>query len=402
MALRLARAGRTVALVDGASFPRGKVCGEGVLPPGVAALDELGVLAGIEPQGQRFQGVRYHLPDGSRASGCFPGGASGLGIARGVLDAALVDAGRAEANVDLQLGAWVQGFTSDASGVEVRLGDALLRAPVIVGADGGRSAVRRVAGLEARAPKRERFGVGVHVDHPLRGSRSEASAGTLEPRVRSGAASAGDPDGGGLPHVEVVLGPGCELYLTPLTATRTGVAVLLERAGLERIQGDLDGGVRSLLRASGGPAVALADAPFCSKARALGPLALGARAAHAERVALVGDAAGALDPISGEGIALGLVTARELAEELEGCFAANDFSARRLAGWTRRRSRALRAPRVLTATLLHLSRRPKRARRAVRALARTPAAFDRLLGLAAGAPPSARTVRDGLRVALGV
>jgi len=377
LALRLARAGRGVALVDGASFPRGKVCGEGVLPLGVAALDELGVLAELEPQGQRFQGVRYHLPDGSRAAGRFPGGASGLGIAREVLDAALVDAARGEANVDLRLGAWVQGFTRDASGVEVRLGDALLRAPLIVGADGGRSAVRRAAGLEARAPKRERFGVGVHVDHPPR-------------------------DDGELPHVEVVLGPGCELYLTPLKATRTGVAVLLERAGLERIQGDLDGGVRGLLRASGGPAAALADAPFAGKARALGPLALGARAAHAERVALVGDAAGALDPISGEGIALGLVTAAELAEELEGCFAANDFSARRLAGWTRRRTRALRAPRLLTATLLHLARRPKRARRAVRALARTPAAFDRLLGLAAGAPPSARTVRDGLRVALGV
>ncbi|MCA8924342.1 MAG: hypothetical protein KDD82_21205, partial [Planctomycetes bacterium] len=203
--------------------------------------------------------------------------------------------------------------------------------------------------------------------------------------------------------VEVLLGPGCELYLTPLGPTRTGVAVLLPRAGLEAIRGGLDAGVRALLSATGGPAAPLAELPFVERARALGPLALGARAAHAERVALVGDAAGALDPISGEGIALGLVTAAELADELAGCFAADDFSARRLERWTRRRARALRAPRLLTATLLHLAQRPRRARRALRALARSPETFDRLLGVAAGATPlSALRVRDGLRLAIGV
>ncbi|MEZ6188395.1 MAG: NAD(P)/FAD-dependent oxidoreductase [Planctomycetota bacterium] len=376
LALRLARAGRHVALLDGASFPRGKVCGEGVLPLGVAALAELEVLEAVAPRGQAFGGVRYWLPDGTSAAGSFPDGLRGLGISRAILDAALVAAAERARGVDLRLGAWVQDLERDARGVTVRIGGEALRAPLVVGADGGRSRVRRAAGLEARAPRRERFGVGVHVDHP--------------PRTDA------------LPRVEVLLAPGAELYLTPLGPTTTGVAVLLERAALLRLQGRLDDGVRDLLRAAGGPAVALAERPFLAKARALGPLGLGARAAHTERVALVGDAAGALDPISGEGIALGLCSARLLAEELDGCFRRGDFSTEALAGWTRRRQALLRAPKALTATLLYLARRPRRARRAIQALAKRPERFDRLLGVAAGATPvGAGVVGDGLRLALG-
>ncbi|MCA8922207.1 MAG: FAD-dependent monooxygenase, partial [Planctomycetes bacterium] len=165
LALRLARAGRTCALIDGASFPRSKVCGEGVMPAGAAALDELGLLSELAPQGQRFRGVRYHLPDGSQAAGSFPGAACGLGIARSVLDAALVAAARSEANVELCLGSWVQELERDARGVTLRVGGATLRAPLVVGADGGRSFVRRATGLELTPPRRERFGVGVHVEH---------------------------------------------------------------------------------------------------------------------------------------------------------------------------------------------------------------------------------------------
>jgi 2-polyprenyl-6-methoxyphenol hydroxylase-like FAD-dependent oxidoreductase len=117
----------------------------------------------------------------------------------------------------------------------------------------------------------------------------------------------------------------------------------------------------------------------------------------------VGDAAGALDPITGEGISLGLVGSRIVAGILAGCYETGDFSARRLAAWTRRRRREVRPLAGLTHVLLHLADRPERAGRVIRSLARAPGTFERLLGVAAGtAPLSSLTLRDGVRVLLGV
>jgi 2-polyprenyl-6-methoxyphenol hydroxylase-like FAD-dependent oxidoreductase len=70
LAILLARAGLCVELHDRARFPREKVCGEGLMPAGVAALGRLGVTV----EGRPFRGVRYHCGELS-VEGEFPGSA---------------------------------------------------------------------------------------------------------------------------------------------------------------------------------------------------------------------------------------------------------------------------------------------------------------------------------------
>ena len=379
LSIQLARAGKSVLLVDGARFPRGKVCGEGIMPAGVAVLESLGLLEAVAPMGQHFHGIRYRLPDGTAAEGHFPEGCRGLAVTRQRLDARLVELAGATPGVDLRLGTWIRDLRLPAPGsgdlVEAVVGARTVRAEVVVGADGGRSLVRRTAGLELPTPAKARFGIGAHLEHAPRH----------------------DP----WPVVEVSMAPGCELYLTPVSPTLTSVAMLVDRRQLQQHQGQLEQGLREALRRAG--ATDLAVAPVAGPVKALGPLALQAKAAHAERLLLVGDAAGALDPITGEGIALALISSQLVAGVLDDAFAHDDFSARRLATWTRMRKREIRQLSGLTAVILYLAQHPQRAQRVIRSLARAPQTLERLLAVAAGvAPLRSLTVRDGLRVLLGV
>lgn len=374
LALRLAGQGRSCLLVDGAKFPRPKVCGEGLMPHGVAALAEVGVDA--VAKGQPFRGIRYRLGEGTVAEGCFPAG-EGVGLERSWLDAELLALAEASERIEVRTETWVRGPRPPArSGdlAEVELPDGPARAPVLVAADGCRSPTRRVLGLEAPAPRRARFGVGAHFDHA---SREDL-------------------------FVEVYLGEGYELYTTPVSPTRTNVALLTGAAFLEgSLQGRLEAGLQEVLAASGGRGEALTEATRVGRVRTIGPLAQQALRAHACGVLLVGDAAGALDPITGEGLSIGLSTTAIAAEVLGEAFRANDFSPRRLASWTRRRRQALRGLEAFTRAILFLSERPELASRAIRNLATAPETFSRLLGVAAGGSLSSLRLRDGLRL-LGV
>jgi flavin-dependent dehydrogenase len=203
--------------------------------------------------------------------------------------------------------------------------------------------------------------------------------------------------------VEVFVGRGFELYTTPVARDTTAVALLTDREGLNRLRPDLERGLRASLCEAGGRAAALGAGRSLHTVRALGPLALQATRAHGPGLLLVGDAAGALDPITGEGVSLGLVTARIAAEVLADAYAHSDFSAPRLAAWSRRRTQAVRGLERLTRALLFLAKRPTHAARVIRSLARSPHTLERLLGVAAGAAPlSSLSVRDGVRLLVGV
>ena len=88
-AIGLAQAGHRVVIVERERFPRAKPCGELIIPRGVAALAELGV----DPPGHRIAHVR--LTHGKRStSTVWPDGAHAVVVPREVLDAALVDRAR--------------------------------------------------------------------------------------------------------------------------------------------------------------------------------------------------------------------------------------------------------------------------------------------------------------------
>ena len=164
-------------------------------------------------------------------------------------------------------------------------------------------------------------------------------------------------------------GDGIEAYVTPVAADEVGIALLWPGDGGR--YGD------HLARF---PALAerLAGAARSSEVAGAGPFWQRARRRFASGVALVGDAAGYTDAVTGEGITLALHGASALARAVAERRSLADYAAE----W-RRLSRAHRA----FAALLGFGVEHARLRRAVfAAFASAPAAFETLLRLAAGEP----------------
>jgi menaquinone-9 beta-reductase len=126
--------------------------------------------------------------------------------------------------------------------------------------------------------------------------------------------------------------------------------------------------------------------PAVSRNRGAGPLHQRVLSVHKGNVALVGDASGYLDAITGEGMAVALHQAAALVEAL----AAGDLS--RYGAAHRRISRL---PDFMTSLVLGMEKRPRLRRRAIRALAAEPALFSRLLGIHGRTLPPRRLGIDG-------
>jgi menaquinone-9 beta-reductase len=345
-ALAARRAGLAVTVLDRRQPPIDKACGEGIMPDGVAALRRLGV----DPPGAPFRGIRY-VDDGGEAAASFPGG-PGLGVRRTALHAALVAAAE-HAGVEVRWGVRVAGVEPDGS--VLTAGGERCRGDWVVGADGLRSRVRAWLGLAGSEPRRRRFGVRRHYALPPWSDL-----------------------------VEVHWGEGVEAYVTPVGEREVGVAMLWGGGG------DFD----ALLARFPAIAARLAGAVQSSRDRGAGPFRQRPRAVVRGRAALLGDAAGYLDAVTGEGLGLAFQQAEALAEAL----VAGD-----LGRYSRACRRLRRLPDLLTELLLLCERQPALRRRMVRELGRRPDLFARLLGVHAGQRPlSALWARDtwGLLLAL--
>jgi flavin-dependent dehydrogenase len=404
---RDAEAGAPGALAPGAGNP-----GLGASGTGNPGARGSGATAGPGSASFPFRGIRY--VDGDLvATGLFPG-AGGLGVRRIVLHEALVR--RAEqVGVELCWGVAVEGLeaaerSADAGSEDrelseapaggaaggisggfaaVRAGGELVAARFIAGADGLHSRVRRWAGLEevvTGKPSSARVGGDPDNSAPdgvvhARGGHGSGAwvgdSGAGDTR----AAPAGLPPGarfGVRRHfacrpwsdfVEVYWGPACEAYVTPVAAQEVGVAMLWSGR---------KSGFDDLLPCWPDLATRLAGAPVTSRDRGAGPLRQDVVSVQRGNVALVGDAAGYLDAITGEGIAVALHQAAALVAAIQ----AGD-----LARYAAAHRRIVRLPNLMTALVLALERRPALRRRAIRALAVEPALFSRLLGIHARALP---------------
>ncbi len=311
VALHAARAGLDVAVLEPRTGPVDKACGEGLMPGALARLAALGV----DPVGVDLHGICYL--DGHREARAVFRSGPGRGVRRTTLHAAL--AGRLAA-------AGVEVVARPVRDVQDR-GDHVLvdgdPARYLVAADGLHSPVRRLLGLDAPCDGPRRFGQRLH--------------------VRTSPWSS---------MVEVHWAPHAEAYVTPVAPDLVGVAVLTaDRTPLA----DLLAGFPRL-------GERLGDAGR-SEVRGAGPLRRRSTRRVHGRVLLAGDAAGYVDALTGEGIALGLAEA----EAAVGAVVSGQ-------------------PEGYEATWRHLRRRHELLTRALLAATRHPAVRRRLVGAASAAP----------------
>jgi len=327
-AISLARRGVDVRVIERRSAPLDKACGEGIAPAGVRALAALGVRT-ERLRAASFEGVRY--VDGALAfEGRFATGC-GLGVRRTELSRELLEAA-ARAGIEVALGCALRGFESSSSGVIAQTSSGALHSRMLVGADGLASPVRDWAGLAAPARSR-RFGVRRHFRIPPWST-----------------------------FVEVHWAGGAEAYVTPVAPDEVGVAILARADGRSFEQ---------QLAMFPVLAAKLAGIQAVSEARGAGPFWQRARRRVSGGIALVGDAAGYTDAVTGEGIALALRTGEALAR----IFAAHGSPA----GYERAWWRLTREHRAFAALLGFAVAHSRTRRAAFRALARSPSLFEKLL-----------------------
>ena len=330
-ALHAVRAGFEVTHWERREGVLDKACGEGLMPGAVTALEALGVPV----TGMRLDGIDY-LDGRHRARARF--GSGGLGVRRTALhDALHTAAARAGVRTEQRRLTRLHQ-TPDAA---VADGE---RFDWVLAADGLHSTVRRLAGLDAPAPALRRYGLRVHV-------RTEPWSS----------------------YVEVHWGRSAEAYVTPVGPDLVGVAVLTSTRAPFAAQ--LDGFPALRARLAGRGAV-----PLLGPVLGAGPLWQRSRRRVQGRVLLLGDAAGYVDALTGEGIALGLDQARAAVAAV----LAGDTD-RYEADW--RSSTA--AHRRLTGALVTATRVPLARRLLVPTAARLPAVFDAVVaGLAAPSSPT--------------
>ncbi len=325
-AVALARSGLEVLVLERERPPIDKACGEGLMPAGVAALRELGVELDSR-EVSRFRGIRY-LSDEAEVRADFPG-EHGMAVRRPVLHRALLERAE-EAGVHFAWETPVRGLIE--RGVLTDRGS--LEARWVIGADGLHSNVRAWGGFGRPSSRRKRFGIRRHY------------------RVAPWS-----------DDIEVHWGDHAEAYVWGLPGDEIGVAILWS------------GGATTfdrLLHRFPGLEARLAGAEVTSRDRGSGPFDQRVREVSRGHLALVGDAAGYRDAITGEGLAL----AFEQALALAACLA--DGSLRR---YPRAVRRLTRRPYAFIALLLHAEARPAMRRRLLIALEEEPWIFERLVAI---------------------
>ena len=337
-ALAVRQIGLDVILADRAQPPIDKACGEGLMPDALDALRRIGVNLG-SGNGVCFRGIRF-LDEKLEAEASFSNHNFGLGVRRTELHRILVQRAK-EVGVVVLWGKRIQGLDSKGVIVDGRT----IRCRWIVGADGFHSSVRRWTGLAPDWNGARRIGLRQHY------------------RVRPWT-----------DFVEVYWRKYSQAYVTPVGADEVCVAMV----------GKADIRVPDLAAMFPRLGSHLSGAEPIGPPRGAISMSTRLPSVVAGRIALVGDASGSVDAVTGEGLALAFRQANSLATAL---------AAGNLKRYGASHRRMGRMPRLMARTLLLLDGNDRLRRMAFRELAAHPRIFSHLLSVHVGALRSELTTR---------
>jgi flavin-dependent dehydrogenase len=344
-AIAARKQGFRVTVADGAQPPIDKACGEGLLPDALAALRELGMEVSAS-EGYAVQGVRF-LETECQVAARFPAGCA-IGMRRPALHNKLVEQAQA-CGISLL---WKTPVNAICAEGVVAAGE-VVAAKWIVGADGLRSRVRRWSGLDGRAKHESRYAFRRHY--------------RLRPWCD---------------FMEVYWGDNAQAYVTPVGEEEVCVVLISRRKGIRFVS--LEAQFPELARR-------LEHAEHASTERGAITVMQQLQRVYRGRVALIGDASGSVDAITGEGLCLSFRQAIALAEALE----ADD-----LRFYQDAHRRLARRPRIMGRMMLLLDGRIALRRRALRALASDAHVFSRLLAVHVGATSPAHLAAAGALLGL--
>lgn len=351
-----ARAGARVALLERARHPRPKACAEYASPRIVEELAHIGLdAAAWRPHAVPLDAMRLFVGDSSAEITYADrfGGRTAWGLTRSSFDAVLAHhaaASGAELLEQTSFVGLVGDFSDHIEGVEISRGGrrSSLTADWVIGADGARSTVARALDVERPVRLPRRLGLVAH----------HSGVAGLER------------------HGEMHVGRGGYVGLAPTPGgeLNVGMALSMEGNGAASAAMRFDAALEGLPRAAG----------RLQGTRRLTPIRGAAPIGHrVSRVAgpgwlLVGDAAGFVDPFTGEGIYRALRSARLAAESLASGWNADDTLATVAARYRRRRRAAFAAKDALTWLVQGFLAWPPLLGHAVQRLDERPAAALRL------------------------
>jgi flavin-dependent dehydrogenase len=328
-AIAARRQGFSVIVADSAVPPIDKACGEGLMPDALHSLHQLGVSLDSHGTG-KFQGIKFIGAEGAVESHFQQG--AGTGIRRTRLHQALLDSA-AGLGVQFLWGTHIDG--SQDSGI--RTGDRTIRARWIIGADGDHSHVRDWAGLSSSQKKTQRIGMRQHFQI---GPMSE--------------------------FVEIYWGDHGQAYVTPIGANEICVALIAKKKSAS-----FDEGIAQY------PALAnhLQGAVSTSSVRGAVTSSRKLKSVHSGNIALIGEASGSVDAITGEGLGMAFRQAVALSHAL----VAND-----LALYQTAHKKIASLPSFMAKSMLLMDKSPWIRKHAMRAFVRKPVLFEQLLSVHVG------------------
>ena len=328
-AIALEHIGCAVTVVDCAIPPIDKACGEGLMPDSLLELRQLGIEI-PDGTGFAFRGIRF-ADRHSSVCAEFPRGLA-RGVRRTILHQLLIERAM---SLGISMIWNAKHLQLENSGIS--LGDRFLHSDLVLGADGQNSRIRRQAGLDRVTCEKRRYGFRRHY--------------RIEPWSC---------------YMELHWGPRSQIYVTPIAADEVCVAVISGNSKLRLEQALSD--FPELERHLRGAEAVSTEMGALSVSRTL-------KSVCRQNVALIGDASGSVDAITGEGLCVSIKQAHALAESV----ANGDIRQ-----YQQFHRNLMKRPQQMASLMLLLERSGQLQKRGLAGLAQNPAIFRSLLAIHVG------------------